>query len=63
MNVRRMVVTLNLAGVLMVAGPRVGMAQCCLNDLFAGFQSCFNKAPQAYAVAPIVDQVSRGLSC
>jgi hypothetical protein len=58
MNVRRMIVTLNLAGVLMVAGPRVGMAQCCLSDLFAGCQSCFYKAPQAYAIAPVVAPVA-----
>ncbi len=58
MNVRRMIVTLNLAGVLMVAGPRVGMAQCCLTNLCAGFQSCFYKAPQAYALAPVVAPVA-----
>jgi hypothetical protein len=58
MNVRQVIVTLNLAGALVVGGPRVGMAQCCLNDLFAGFQSCFNKAPQAYAVAPVMAPVA-----
>ena len=58
MNVRRLIVTLNLAGALALGAPRVGSAQCCLNDLFAGFHSCFYKAPQAYAVAPLVAPVA-----
>ena len=53
MNVRRWVMAVNLAGALVVGGGRVGTAQCCLNDLFAGFHSCFYRAPQAYAVAPV----------
>ena len=58
MNVRRLIVTLNLAGALALGAPRVGSAQCCLNDLFAGFHSCFYKAPQAYAIAPVVAPVA-----
>ena len=58
MNVRRLIVTLNLAGAVALGAPRVGSAQCCLNDLFAGFHSCFYKAPQAYAVAPLVAPVA-----
>ena len=53
MNVRRWVMAVNLAGALVVGSSRVGTAQCCLNDLFAGFHSCFYRAPQAYAVAPV----------
>jgi len=58
MNGRRLVLTLNLAGALVVAGARDSDAQCCLNDLFAGFHSCFYRAPQAYAVAPVVAPVA-----
>jgi hypothetical protein len=57
MNGRRLVLTLNLAGAIVVAGAQDSAAQCCLNDLFAGFHSCFYRAPQAYAVAPIAAPV------
>ncbi|RLS33971.1 MAG: hypothetical protein DWH79_05600 [Planctomycetota bacterium] len=53
MNTRRWVGLLSLAGALAVHDPRAGQAQCCLNDLFGGMQSCFRKAPQAYAIAPV----------
>ena len=57
MNVRRMVVTANLAGAVVIGGAGVGHAQCCLNDMFAGFHSCFRKAPPVYAVAPVAAPV------
>lgn len=57
MNARRLVVAVELAGALALAQARTAPAQCCLNDFFAGFHSCFAKAPQAYAVAPVAAPV------
>ena len=40
-----------------VQAPAV-QSQCCLADFFRGFQSCFAKAPPAYAVAPVAAPVA-----
>lgn len=52
MVTRRMMMVVLLAGGAVVGGARPGNAQCCMSGLFAGCQSCFRKAPPAYAVAP-----------
>lgn len=52
MVTRQMMMVVLLAGGAVVGGARPGNAQCCLSGLFAGCQSCFKKAPPAYAVAP-----------
>lgn len=52
MVTRRVMMIVLLAGGAVVGGAKPGNAQCCMSGLFAGCQSCFRKAPPAYAVAP-----------
>jgi hypothetical protein len=52
MVTRQLLMVALLAGGAVVGGASPCSAQCCLSGLFAGCQSCFKKAPPAYAVAP-----------
>lgn len=52
MVTRRVMMVVLLAGGAVGGGARPCSAQCCMSGLFAGCQSCFRKAPPAYAVAP-----------
>ncbi len=52
MVTRRVMMVVLLAGSAVVGGARPCSAQSCMSGLFAGCQSCFRKAPPAYAVAP-----------
>ncbi len=52
MVTRQMMMVVLLAGGAVVGGASPCSGQCCMSGLFAGCQSCFRKAPPAYAVAP-----------
>ncbi|MFM1905024.1 MAG: hypothetical protein RLZZ440_2924, partial [Planctomycetota bacterium] len=52
MVTRQLMMVALLAGGAVVGGASPCSAQCCLSGMFAGCQSCFKKAPPAYAVAP-----------
>jgi hypothetical protein len=52
MVTRQLLMVALLAGGSVVGGANPCSAQCCLSGMFAGCQSCFKKAPPAYAVAP-----------
>jgi len=52
MNVRRMIGA-SLVGGLCLIGQGRAQAQCCLNDLFAGCASCFNKPPRVAPLMPV----------
>ena len=52
MVTRQVMMVVLLAGGAVVGGARPSSGQCCMSGLFAGCQSCFRKAPPAYAVAP-----------
>ncbi len=52
MNVRRMI-GVSLVGGLCLFGQGRAQAQCCLNDLFAGCASCFNKPPRVAPLMPM----------
>ena len=58
MKTRRWMFVLLLAGSTASTWPQVSEAQCCLDAFFAGCGSCFRKAPQAYAVAPVMAPVA-----
>ncbi|MFM7518895.1 MAG: hypothetical protein ACKO9B_00335 [Planctomycetota bacterium] len=53
MNARRFAGALAVGIVVWSTEAPTALAQCCLNDLFAGCASCFRRAPVAYAVAPV----------
>lgn len=53
MVTRQMMMVVLLAGGAVAGGARPCSAQCCMSGLFAGCQSCFRKAPPAYAIAPV----------
>ena len=58
MKTRRWMFVLLMAGSTASTWTQVSQAQCCLDAFFAGCGSCFRKAPQAYAVAPIMAPVA-----
>ena len=54
MKTRKLLLVVLLASGATSVRPTSCQAQCCLNDLFAGCSSCFRKAPQPFAAAPIM---------